>query len=109
MFTHDTLQQFLNQFDKNNHVQMLSVFIASFEKHYKTCDDAAKSQDVAALLSTVHDVKSLCYTLEANEAGALAEKMEDALKSGDCDGAFHDTPALLQKMGHILTVMKSDA
>lgn len=107
MFANNNLNQFLNRFDENKRAKMRSVYIASFQNHRETCKEAVKTRDASALLSSVHDVKSLCFMLEANEEGALAETIEEALKSGDNNGAFNRMQTLFQNIDHILEVMSS--
>ncbi len=106
MFTMNMLTQFLNQFDEDKHSKMLNIFITSLEKHEATCRNALSNKDAKILQSCTHDLKSLCYTLDANEQGKRAENIEAALIKGHNEKAFQHTPALLDDIAQIIDIMK---
>lgn len=106
MFTKSNLQQFLSGFDENKRETLTGVYITSLQQHRQTCEQAAANEDANALQASVHDVKSLCYMLGAQDEGALAEAIETALKTGGAQDAYTDVLRLLAGIDHVLGVLK---
>lgn len=109
MFTEEILAAFLNRFDENKRSKMKDVFITSFKKHLDSCENALAEQNTQLLERSVHDIKSLCYTLETNEEGKKAEDIEHALKSARTTEAFHSLPSLIEDIGNIIAIMQQNA
>ncbi len=95
MINENTVRDFLQNFDDAKHHKMLSVFSLSLNSHIDTCRAALKSQNAEALKASIHDIKSLSYTIGDEETGQMAERIEKAVIDGDFSQAFEDTPALL--------------
>lgn len=106
MFTHFILLQFLSRFDDNKHAAMLDVYLTSFENHRQICETALRGAHSRDLQGSVHDLKSLCLTLGAQNEGSLAASIEDHLKAGRDQQAFDAMPALFNGLDHVTQVLR---
>tara|TARA_R110002124_G_scaffold233406_1_gene398724 strand:+ start:87021 stop:87299 length:279 start_codon:yes stop_codon:yes gene_type:complete len=85
---------------------MLQIYIISLENHIQNCKDALTDKNSKNLQSSAHDLKSLAYTVGANDPGQRAETIEAALMSGDETTAFNAAPQLILMIEDIIRVMK---
>lgn len=87
---------------------MLDVFILSLEKHIKVCENAFTTQNTPELIGSIHDVKSLSYTLGANEEGDLAKSIEHSLHSEEIKSGYEKIPTMINNLKHIVSTLKEE-
>lgn len=107
MLAQTHIAKFLNRFDETKRQKMLDVYITSLETHAQASRQALEMLDAARLKAAAHDLKSLSYTLEANEEGDLAKEIEYAIIDGNTDAAFAKAPELIAFVERMLDAMKT--
>lgn len=108
MLEQNKLEEFLSPFDRSKHAKLLDVYIMSLNQHLSTCQNADENKDAEALKNSVHDVKSLGYTLGAQELGETAEKIEACVIENKADEAFTLCPDLYTHIKQVYEVLKQE-
>jgi HPt (histidine-containing phosphotransfer) domain-containing protein len=104
MFTHDHFIEFLDRFSQERRAKIRETYIKSIEDHCHTCRAAINDQNTAPIITIMHDLKSLCLMIGAQEEGEKAAQIEADVCSGT--PAYEDAAALLKELENILEIMK---
>lgn len=70
------------------------------------CQQAVAQKECDRLKASVHDIKSLCYTIGNDACGNLAEQVEENLIDGNDDAAMKQAPDLIDPIKHIIAVLE---
>lgn len=108
MFDRNLLQTFLNNFKAEKRIKLLDVYLMSLSQHIDSCKNAAETKDAEKLKGAAHDLKSLSYTLGAQDAGDIAKDIEAAVIENRHDYALENTDKLLIAIQHIVHVLQDE-
>lgn len=106
MFNKEKLRIFLDNFPEEKREKMVEIYIKSYQKHKLATEKAIQQQDVQSLRQTLHDLKSISYTIANNELGDLAKDIEEDIDEGKDADAFKKAPGLLPHIQDILSILK---
>ena len=108
MFDRNLLQTFLNNFKEEKRIKLLDVYLMSLGQHIDSCKNAAETKDAEKLKGSAHDLKSLSYTLGAQDAGDIARDIEAAVIENRHDYALENTDKLLIAIQQLVRVLQDE-
>ena len=106
MYTEKDLRQFLSSFNEDMQTKFIETFIDSFNKQMKSCKKAQDQYDSQLLKTSIHDIKSLAYTIGAQELGDLAKRIDENLSYNHHTEAFRDLPKIFPMSQNVLKILE---
>ncbi len=106
MFTQENFFKFLERFDEEMRGNMTETYILSFQEHLQECEEAKKEQNAQRLRYSAHDLKSISYTIEAQDLGALAEEIETNIIKKNEICAFDKVSGLRPLINQVIEIIK---